>query len=154
MDHWDLPLNANISFKHQPKSCLHQHRQILSVWVRFLDFEVLTVSTLMCSLFELQTVISIFVKSRAQENIFLLGSKPSNFHYTLHTFFSFPNKPPHSIPLPFFLSPSFPSSLPFLSFPFLSLLFPFLLFVFPFFLPGKFEHFSYHPCSAATTLLR
>ena len=79
---------------------------------------------------------------RAQKNILLPGSKPSTF-IPLQTLLFFPRIPAHSVPVPF--SPSF-FPLPF--FPF----FP-LFFLFPFFLPGKFEHFSCLPSSAASTLL-
>ena len=62
---------------------------------------------------------------------FLLLSKYTTLLY-LFTFLSL------------FLSPSFPSS---------PALFPLpsILFLFPFFFPGKFEHFSYLPGSAAST---
>ena len=63
-------------------------------------------------------------------------------HFFLHNSFFFPYILPHSILNPF------------LTF-FLFRLFPFLpsLFPFPLFLPGKFEHFSYLPGSAANHVI-
>ena len=75
--------------------------------------------------------------TRAQLNLFLPSSKLSTFvsSYTISS--SFPiYRPILSQILSLLSSPSFP---------FLS--------SFPFFLPGKLEHFSYLPGSAATTLL-
>ena len=109
-----------------------------------------------CSTFTISVVVSLIlachdelnsIDCRAQKIFFFLVAQAPSF--ALHTFFFFPNVPPHSVPLPFsfFLYSSFP---PF--FLFYSPSFCFFL-LFPFFLPGKFEHFRYLPGSTATTLL-
>ena len=89
----------------------------------------------------------------AQKNIFLPSSKPSPF-ISFHTLSSSFLIYCPSLSLYLSLHVSFPVvsfhscflSLPSPSFRF--------FFLFPSFLPGKFEHFSYLPGSAATTLLR
>ena len=95
------------------------------------------------------------MRVRAQRNIFLPGSKPSAFisFYTLSSSLTIYHPILSLYSSLHFLSPFFPSSPPF--FPFISLSFQFL-FLFLFFLSsllGKFEHFSYFPGSATTTLL-
>ena len=88
---------------------------------------------------------------------FLPESKLSNF-ISSQTFSSFPiHHPFFFLSFPFLSFPFHPflNLFPFLSTPlFLSLLFPFLTFIFPIFPPSFFEHVSYLPSRAATTLLR
>ena len=86
----------------------------------------------------------------AQKYIFLPGSKPIAFvsSYTLNS--SFPKCSPILSPFPLQLR----SLVPFLHFFLFLSIFSCFIFLLSFFLPGKFENFSYLPASAATTLLQ
>ena len=107
-----------------------------------------------CSLHRRFCSVQLLFKGSTKQgskNVFLPGSKLSNF---LSSYYTFCSSFPIHHPFPF--SPSF---FPFLSTPFFisfsSFPFPCVSFsCFPSFLPGKFEHFSYLPSSAATMLLR